>query len=113
MRWTLLAIFGAVLAAVGIAGLALEIAHGSDIWRKGNGGIAPLVIGGFCVWRGLAERERAARAKPLWSTLAWLTILFAIGAVLYVLAPPLAFLYALLVGIVIRFSLVASWLNRE
>jgi hypothetical protein len=66
MRWTLLAIFGAVLAAVGIVGLGLEIAHGSDIWRKGNGGIAPLVFGGFCVWHGLAERERGVRNKPLW-----------------------------------------------
>ena len=113
MRWTLLAIFGAVLAAVGIAGLGLEIAHGSDIWRKGNAGIAPLVIGGFCAWHGLAQRERPTRNKPLWPALIWLTILFAIGVVLYVLAPPLAFLYALVVAIVVRLSLVASWLERE
>ncbi|HEY2718072.1 MAG TPA: hypothetical protein VGI52_00470 [Solirubrobacteraceae bacterium] len=113
MRWTLLAIFGAVLAAVGIAGLGLEIAHGNDIWRKGNGGIAPLVIGGFCVWQGLAGRERGAPDKPLWPTLIWLTILLGIGVVLYVLAPPLAFLYVLLVAIIARFSLVASWLERE
>jgi len=44
MRWTLLAIFGAVLAAVGIAGLGFEIAHGNDIWRSGNGGIAPRTL---------------------------------------------------------------------
>ncbi len=113
MRWTLLAIFGVVLVAVGIAGLGLEIAHGSDIWRKGNGGIAPLVIGGFCVWRGLVGRERGARNKPLWPTLIWLTILFAIGVVLYVLAAPLAFLYAIVVGVIVRFSLLASWLDRE
>jgi hypothetical protein len=113
MRWTLLAIFGAVLAALGIAGLGLEIAHGSDIWRKGNGGIALLVIGGFCVWHGMAERERGVRNKPLWPTLLWLTILFAIGVVLYLLAPPLAFLYAIVVGIIVRFSLLASWLDRE
>jgi hypothetical protein len=42
-----------------------------------------------------------------------LTILLAIGVVLYLLAPPLAFLYAIIVGITIRFSLVASWLGRE
>jgi hypothetical protein len=30
MRWTLLASFGAVVVAVGIAGLGLEIAHGSE-----------------------------------------------------------------------------------
>jgi hypothetical protein len=113
MRWTLLAILGAVLAVVGIAGLGLEIAHGSDIWRKGNGGIAPLVIGGFFVWHGLAERERGVRSKPLWPTLVWLTILVAIGVALYLLAPPLAFLYAILVGIIVRFSLVANWLDRE
>ncbi|HEV7528976.1 MAG TPA: hypothetical protein VGO29_08770 [Solirubrobacteraceae bacterium] len=113
MRWTLLAILGAVLAAVGIVGLGLEIAHGSDIWRRGNSGIALLVVGGYGVWYGLAERESGARSKPLWPTLIWLAILFAIGVVLYVLAPPLAFLYALLVGIIVRFSLVASWLERE
>ena len=112
MRWTLLAIFGAVLVAVGIAGLGSEIAHGSDIWRKGNGGIAPLVIGGFCIWHGLAERESGVRNKPLWPTLVWLTILLAIGGVLYLAAPPLAFLYAIVVGIIARFSLVASWLDR-
>jgi hypothetical protein len=113
LRWTLLAIFGAVLAAVGITGLGLEIAHGSDIWRKGNGGIAPLVIGGFCVWHGLAERERGPRNKALWPTLVWLTILIAIGGVLYLLAPSLAFLYAIIVGVIVRFSLMASWLTRE
>jgi len=113
MRWILLAVFGAVLAAVGIAGLGLEIAHGSDIWRKGNGGIAPLVIGGFCVWHGLAERERGVTNKPLWPALAWLAALFVIGVVLYLLAPPLAFAYAVVVGITARFSLVASWLTRE
>jgi uncharacterized membrane protein YoaK (UPF0700 family) len=113
MRWTLLAIFGAVLAAVGIVGLGLEVAQGSDVWRKSNGGIALIVFGGFCVWHGLAERERGARSKPVWPTLAWLTILIAIGVVLYVLAPPLAFLYALVVGVIARFSLVASWLERE
>jgi hypothetical protein len=113
MRWTLLAIFGAVLMAVGIAGLGIEIAHGSDIWRKGNGGIALLVIGGLCVWHGLAERERGLRNKPLWPTLIWLTILLAIGVVLYLVAPPLAFLYAIVVGVIVRFSLLASWLDRE
>jgi hypothetical protein len=113
MRWSLLVILGAVLAAVGIVGLGLEIAHGSDIWRKGNGGIALLVIGGFCVWHGLAERERGASNKALWPTLVWLTILFAIGGVLYLLAPALAFLYAIIVGIIVRFSLVANWLTRE
>lgn len=112
MRWTLLAILGAVLAAVGIVGLGLEIAHGSDIWRKDSSGFALLVIGGFFVWHGLAERERGVRSKPLWPTLAWLTILVAIGVVLYLLAPPLAFLYAILVGIIARFSLVANWLDR-
>lgn len=113
MRWTLLAIFGAVPATVGIVGLGLEVAHGSDVWRKGNGGIALIVVGGFCVWRGLAERARGARNKPVWPTLAWLTILIAVGVVLFILAPPLAFLYALVVGIIARFSLVASWLGRE
>jgi hypothetical protein len=113
MRWTLLAVVGSVLAATGIVGLGLETAHGNDIWRTGNGGIAPLVIGGFCVWYGLAQRERGVRDKPLWPTLVWLAILFAIGVVLYLLAPPLAFLYAVIVGIVVRFSLLAAWLGRE
>jgi hypothetical protein len=113
MRWTLLAVFGAVLAAVGMVGLGLEIAHGSDIWRRGNSGIAPLVIGGFCVWSGLAERERGVRNRPLWPTLVWLTTIFAIGVVLYLLAPPLAFLYAIVVGVIVRFSAVTSWLDRE
>ena len=113
MRWTLLVVFGAVLAVVGAAGLGLEIAHGSDIWRKGNGGIAPLVVGGFCVWHGLAERQCGARNKPLWPTFVWLTVLAAIGVVLYLLAPPLAFLYAIVVGVIVRFSLLASWLDRQ
>jgi hypothetical protein len=113
MRWTLLAIFGVVLVAVGIVGLGHEIAHGGDIWRKGNGGIAPLVIGGFCVWQGLAQRENGVKDKPLWPALAWLTALLAIGVVLYLLAPPLAFLYAVVVGIIVRFSTIASWLDRE
>jgi hypothetical protein len=113
VRWTLLALFGAVLAAIGIADLGLEIAHANNIWRRDNGGIAPLVIGGFCVWHGLAERERGVRNKPLWPTLVWLTVLFAIGVILYLLAPPLAFLYAIVVGVIVRFSLLASWLDRE
>jgi hypothetical protein len=113
MRWTLLAIFGTALAAVGLVGLGLELAHGSDIWRKGNGGIAPLVIGGFCIWQGLAGRERGGTNKPLWPMLAWATVLLSIGGVLYALAPPLAFLYAIVVGIIVRFSLLASWLDRE
>lgn len=113
MRWTLLAIFGTLLVAVGIADLGSEIAHGSDIWRKGNDGIAPVVIGGFCVWHGLAERASGARNKPLWPALVWLTILITIGVVLYLLAPPLAFLYAIVVGITVRFSLLASWLEGE
>jgi hypothetical protein len=113
MRWTLLTIFGALLAAVGIAGLALEIAHGSDIWRKGNGGIAPLAVGGFCVWHGLAERGNGVRNKPLGPALAWLMLLLAIGVALYLLAPPLAFLYAIIVGIIARFSLLANWLTRD
>jgi hypothetical protein len=113
MRWTLLALFGAALTIAGVAGLGLEIAHGNDIWRKGNGGIAPLVIGGFCVWHGLAERERAAKPKPLWPALAWLAILLAIGVVLYLLAPPLALLYAIVVAIIVRFSMLASWIGRE
>ncbi len=113
MRWTLLAIFGVVLVAVGIVGLGAEITQGNDIWRRGNGGIALILAGGFCVWHGLAERERGARNKPLGPTLIWLTILLAIGGVLYLLAPPLAFLYAIVVGIIVRFSLLASWLDRE
>jgi hypothetical protein len=113
MRWTLLAIFGAVLAALGIVGLGLELAHGSDIWRKGNSGIALIAVGGFCVWHGLAERGRGARNNSLWPTVAWLAILIAVGVVLYLLAPVLAFLYALLVGIIVRFSLVAGWIERE
>jgi hypothetical protein len=113
MRWTLLAIVGALLVGLGIVGLATELAHGSDIWRKGNGGIALLVVGGFCVWHGLAERERGAASKPLWPALIWLAVLVGIGLVLYALAPPLAFLYAILAGIIVRFSLVASWLDRD
>lgn len=99
--------------AVGIVGLGPEIAHGSDIWRKGNGGIAPLILGGLCVWRGLAGRARDERNKPLWPTLIWLTLLLAIGAVLYLLAPPVAFLYAIVVVITVNFSRLASWLDRE
>ncbi len=113
MRWTLLAIFGALLAAAGVVGLGLEIAHGSDIWRKGNGGIAPLAIGGFCVWYGLSNRVNGIKGKPLWPALIWLTVLLGVGVVLYLLAPPLAFLYAILVAIIARFSLVASWIERE
>jgi len=113
MRWTLLAILGAVLAAVGIVGLGLELAHGSDIWRKGNGGIAPLVVGGFCVWYALSERERGAPRRSLWPALLWWAALIGIGAVLYVVAPPLAFLYAIVAAIVVRFVLVASWISRE
>jgi hypothetical protein len=109
----LLAILGAALAAVGIVGLGHELAHGSDIWRKGNVGVAPLVVGGLLVWHGLAERQRGASGKPLWPTMVWLTLLVAVGVVLYAVAPPLAFLYAVLVGIIVRFSLVARWIERE
>jgi hypothetical protein len=42
-----------------------------------------------------------------------MTTLLAIGVVLYLLAPPLAFLYAVVVGIIVRFSLLASWLDHE
>jgi hypothetical protein len=113
MRWTLLAIFGAVLAAVGIAGLGVEIAHGSDIWRRSNSGIGPLVLGGFCIWHGLAERGRGARSKPLWSMLIWPATLVAVGVVLYLLAPPLAFLYTIVAGIIVGFSQLANSLDRE
>jgi len=67
--------------------------------------------------RWLSASRQAHRAwresKPLWPTLVWLTILLAIGVVLYLLAPPLAFLYAIVVGVIARFSAVASWLERE
>lgn len=113
MRWTLLAVFGAILAAVGVVGLAQEIARGSDIWRKDNGGIALIVVGGFCVWHGLAERESGVSDKPLGPMLVWVAVLIVVGVLLYLVAPPLAFLYAILVGIIVRFSAVASWLGRE
>lgn len=111
-EWTLLAIFGAALAALGIVSLGLEIAHGNDIWRKGSG-FGPLVIGGFCIWRGLAGRESTAKDRPLGPTLVWLTVLLAVGVGLYLIAPPLAFLYAILAGIIVRFSLLASWIDGD
>jgi hypothetical protein len=108
-----LAVIGAVLAALGMMGMALELAHGADIWRKGNWGIAPLVVGAFCVWHGVSERERGAKPKPIWPALMWLAVLLAIGLVLYLVAPPLAFVYAIVVGIIVRFSLLASWIGGE
>ncbi len=113
MRWTLLAVFGAVLAALGIVGLGSELAGGADIWRKGNGGVALIVVGGFCVWHALAQRENGAKGKPIWPALAWLSALVAVGVVLYLLAPPLAFLYAIVTAIIVRFSLIGSWLDRD
>lgn len=112
MRWTLLAIFGAVLVAGGMVMLGLEIAHGDDIWQM-HSGIGLVVLGGFCVWHGLAERQSAVENKPLWPLIVSLTILLVIGLILYHLAPPLAFLYLIIMGIIIRFSLIASWITRE
>jgi hypothetical protein len=113
MRWTVLAIVGAALAGIGVVGLAQELGSGSDIWRKGNGGVALLVVGAFCVWHGLSGRVNGTRGKPLWPTFIWLAALLAVGVGLYVLAPALALLYAIVAGIVVRFSLLASWLDRE
>jgi hypothetical protein len=56
MRWTLLALLGVALLVIGVVDLSREIAHGSDIWRRHNLGIALLVPGTYCAWKGLSER---------------------------------------------------------
>jgi hypothetical protein len=56
MRWALLALLGAALIAIGIAELAHELMHGSDIWRRHGLGIGLIILGGCFVWNGLSKR---------------------------------------------------------
>jgi hypothetical protein len=98
MRWTLLALLGAVLLLAGIGGLAVELAHGSDIWRRASAGLGLLVPGAYCLWRGLSERVNGTPpATPIWPGVLLFCVLAGIGVVLYVLAPPLAVLFAIAV----------------
>ncbi len=62
MRWTLLALLGVALIAIGVIDISREIAHGSDIWRRHNLGIALLIPGAYCVWKGLSERASGGEA---------------------------------------------------
>jgi hypothetical protein len=114
MRWTLLALLGAGLAAVGIVGLVHEIAHGSDIWRRHNLGIALLVPGGYCIWRGLSERVGGEESDgPIWPSVALFAVLIGIAVALYLIETPLAVLFAIVVLPFCFGSRVAGWLSWD
>ncbi|HEY3759855.1 MAG TPA: hypothetical protein VGL37_08840 [Solirubrobacteraceae bacterium] len=42
--------------AIGVAELAHELVHGSDIWRRHGLGIGLVVLGGCFLWNGLSKR---------------------------------------------------------
>jgi hypothetical protein len=113
MRWILLALFGAVLAAIGAVGLVLELAPGSNIWRRGNWGIALLGPGVWCVWKGLSERASGGETdRPIWPGVILLAVLTAIAVALYAFAPPLAILFVIVVLPFGWASWVAGWVGR-
>jgi drug/metabolite transporter (DMT)-like permease len=98
VRWTLLAVFGAALAAVGVVVVSLELAHGENIWRRGPG-IGLIVGGGVCVWMALSQRESGTPTRdPIWPGLLSFGVLAAIAVALYLFAPrPLAILFLIIV----------------
>jgi hypothetical protein len=114
MRWTLLALLGAALVAIGAVGLVLELAHGSDIWRRHNSGIALLVLGAYCIWKGLSERANGGGSdRPIWPSVVLLAVLAGIAVTLYAVTPPLAVLFAI---VVLPFSFgarVGGWFGGD
>jgi hypothetical protein len=114
MRWSLLALLGAVLTAIGAVGLVIELAHGSDIWRRGNWGIALLVAGGWCIWKGLSERASGGRTdSPIWPGVILFAAVSAIAVALYMFAPPLAVLFVI---VILPFGWVSWgtwWVGRD
>jgi len=114
MRWILLALFGVALTAIGALGLVHELGHGSDIWRRDNWGIAPLVAGGWCVWKGLSERASGGGTdRPIWPGVILFAVLTAIAVALYAFAPPLAVLFVIIVLPFGWLSWVTVWDGRD
>jgi hypothetical protein len=114
MRWILLALLGAVLTAIGALGLVLELAHGNDIWRLHNWGIALLVPGVWFVWKGLSERASGGRSnRPIWPGVILFAVLTAIAVALFAFAPPLAVLFLIIVLPFGWVSWVEGWVGRD
>jgi hypothetical protein len=114
MRWILLALFGAALTATGAVGLVHELAHGSDIWQRHNWGIALLVPGVWCVWKGLSKRASGGGTdRPIWPGAILLAVLTVIAVALYVFAPPLAVLFVIVVLPFGWAGWVAGWVGRN
>lgn len=87
------------MIAIGIAELAHELVHGSDIWRRHALGIGLVVLGGCFVWNGLAKRAAGGGAgKPIWPAATLVAVLLAIAVGLYALSPLAAVLFGLIVA---------------
>lgn len=114
MRWTLLALLGASLSALGIVGLVLELEHGSDIWRRHNSGIALIALGVYCIWKGLSERVNGGGGdRSIWPSVVLFAVLVGIAVALYTVTPALAILFAI---VVLPFSFGArggGWFSRD
>jgi hypothetical protein len=112
MRWILPALVGAVLAAFGAVGLAHELAHGDDIWRRHNLGIAPLAGGGVFVWSALSVRANGGGNRPIWPSVILFAVLTAVTVALYLIAPPVAVLFLIVVAPFGLPSRAESWIGR-
>jgi len=114
MRRSLLALLGAVLTAIGVANLAGEVMHGSDIWRRHSLGIGFSVLGVICAWNGLSAQAGDGRGpRTIWHGVLLFAVLTTIAGVLWVLSPALAVLFATIAlpfGLVSR---VARWFGPD
>ena len=113
MRWTLLALLGAILIAAGIVGFVLELVHGNDIWSRHAWGFALIASGLYCVWHGLSEGASGSPGKPIWPAVALFAILAGTAVVLYAIAPPAAVLFAIVVLPFPWGANVQGWFSSE
>jgi hypothetical protein len=114
MRWTLLALLGTALTAVGAVGLVLELAHGSDIWRRHNSGIGFLALGLYFIWIGLSEHVNGGGSgKAVWPPVVLYAVLMGIAVLLYVVTPPLAILFAIVVLPFCFGARVGGWFSGD
>jgi hypothetical protein len=114
MRWALSVLLGAALIAIGIAELAHEVVHGSDVWRRHGLGIGLVILGGCCAWNGLVKRAAGGGAgKPILPAVTLIAVLLAVAGGLYALSPIAAVLFGLIVAPFGLATKVTRWFRED